>query len=123
MIVDDDAPPRAPASVDPFAHPDEILAGPDEEVEAVGRWVGDRIAEGVEPHEIGIFVRSSAQLRRVRNAAKQSGAPAVELSDKVETTPGRLSIGTMHLAKGLEFRAGCPQPESGAPVGAIFLSR
>jgi len=23
----------------------------------------------------------------------------------VETTPGRLSIGTMHLAKGLEFRA------------------
>jgi hypothetical protein len=83
----------------------EILADADEEAEAVGRWVADRIAEGVEPHEIGIFVRSSAQLRRARIAAKQSGAPAVELSDKVETTPGRLSIGTMHLAKGLEFRA------------------
>ena len=36
---------------------------------------------------------------------KLSGAPTVELSDKVETTPGRLSIGTMHLAKGFEFRA------------------
>jgi superfamily I DNA/RNA helicase len=83
----------------------EVLAGPDEEAEAVGRWVADRIAEGVEPHEIGIFVRSAAQLRRARDAAKQSGAPAVELSNKVETTPGRLSIGTMHLAKGLEFRA------------------
>jgi superfamily I DNA/RNA helicase len=31
--------------------------------------------------------------------------PAAELSDKVEVTPGKLSIGTMHLAKGLEFRA------------------
>jgi len=83
----------------------EILADSDEEAEAVGRWVADRIAEGVEPHDIGIFVRSSAQLRRARIAAKHSGAPVVELSDKVETTPARLSIGTMHLAKGLEFRA------------------
>jgi superfamily I DNA/RNA helicase len=83
----------------------EILADPDEEAEAVGRWIADRIAEGVAPHEIGIFARSSAQLRRARIVAKQSGALAVELSDKVETTPGRLSIGTMHLAKGLEFRA------------------
>ena len=30
---------------------------------------------------------------------------AVALSDKVETTVGQVSIGTMHLAKGLEFRA------------------
>ena len=28
-----------------------------------------------------------------------------ELSDNIEVTPDRLSIGTMHLAKGLEFRA------------------
>ena len=83
----------------------DILADPEEEAETVGRWVADRIAEGVEPHEIGIFVRSAAQLRRARTAAKQSGVPAIELSDRVETTPGRLSIGTMHLAKGLEFRA------------------
>jgi len=80
----------------------EILADSDEEAEAVGRWVADRIAEGVAPHEIGIFVRSVAQLRRARAAARQSGVPAIELSDKVETTPGRLSIGAMHLAKGLE---------------------
>jgi hypothetical protein len=83
----------------------EVLADPEQEVEAVGRWVAARIGEGIEPQEIGIFVRSSAQLRRARIAAKQGGAPAIELSDKVETTAGRLSIGTMHLAKGLEFRA------------------
>jgi superfamily I DNA/RNA helicase len=44
-------------------------------------------------------------MRRARLAVKASGVPAVELSDKVEITPGSLSIGTMHLAKGLEFRA------------------
>ena len=30
---------------------------------------------------------------------------AVELSDKIEITPGKVSIATMHLAKELEFRA------------------
>ena len=45
------------------------------------------------------------QLRRARFATKQSVAPAVEQSDETETVPARLSIGTMHLAKGLEFRA------------------
>jgi superfamily I DNA/RNA helicase len=54
---------------------------------------------------IGLFVRSPAQLRRARAAAKLSGTQAIELSDRVETRVGRLSIGTMHLAKGLEFRA------------------
>jgi superfamily I DNA/RNA helicase len=78
-----------------------IVADEDEEAETVGRW----IADGVQPHEIGLFVRSTGQLRRARRAVKQSGAAAVELSEKVETTAGRLSIGTMHLAKGLEFRA------------------
>jgi superfamily I DNA/RNA helicase len=82
-----------------------IVADEDEEAETVGRWIAERIGDGVQPQEIGVFVRSPAQLRRARRAVKQSGAAAVELSEKVETTAGRLSIGTMHLAKGLEFRA------------------
>ena len=40
-----------------------------------------------------------------RNAVKRASIQAVELSDKIEITPGKLSIGTMHQAKGLEFRA------------------
>ena len=36
---------------------------------------------------------------------KRAGLSAIELSDKIEITPGKLSIGTMHLAKELEFRA------------------
>ena len=82
----------------------ETFTDPDQEASAVGSWIAERIAEGVPPHEIGVFVRASGQLRRARAAAKTAGATAVELSDKIETTQGRISIGTMHLAKGLEFR-------------------
>ncbi len=71
----------------------------------VSDWVKARAEEGARPHEIGVFVRSSRELRRARNAVKRAGVPAVELSDKIEILPGKASIGTMHLAKGLEFRA------------------
>jgi len=59
----------------------------------------------VRPDEIGVFVRSPRELRRAKAAVKIAGAAAMELSEKVATVAGRLSIGTMHLAKGLEFRA------------------
>jgi superfamily I DNA/RNA helicase len=83
----------------------ETFDDPEEESEAVGGWIIGRIAQGVQPHEIGVFVRSTRELRRVRAMVKRAGVPAIELSDKIEITPGNLSIGTMHLAKGLEFRA------------------
>jgi superfamily I DNA/RNA helicase len=83
----------------------QTFADPDRETAAVGRWLADRIADGVPPDEIGIFVRANGQLRRARAAVKTAGAAAMELTDKAETTTGRISIGTMHLAKGLEFRA------------------
>jgi superfamily I DNA/RNA helicase len=82
----------------------ETFDDPEQESEAVGAWIADRIGEGVQPHEIGVFVRSTHELRRARAAVKQAGVPAVELNDKIEITPDKLSIGTMHLAKGLEFR-------------------
>ncbi len=78
---------------------------PDQEASAVGAWIAERLKDGLQPQEIGVFVRSSSQLKRARAALKASGAQAVELSDKVETTADRVSISTMHLAKGLEFRA------------------
>ena len=60
---------------------------------------------GLLPHEFGIFVRSAAQLDRARAAAAGAGMPFKVLDDRVETTSGHVSISTMHLAKGLEFRA------------------
>jgi superfamily I DNA/RNA helicase len=83
----------------------ETFDDPERESEAVGVWITGRVKQGVQPHEIGLFVRSARELRRARDAVKRAGISTVELSDKAEITPGKLSIGTMHLAKGLEFRA------------------
>ena len=76
-----------------------------EEVEAVATWLRQRIDEGVSPSEIGLFVRSQAQIERARAAIERAGVPFRVLDDKVETVSGTASVGTMHLAKGLEFRS------------------
>ena len=87
--------------------PPDILGfdTPTEESETVGRWIANRLREGYQPHEIGVFVRSEAQLKRARAAIKSAGIDWLELTEKLETASGKATIGTMHLAKGLEFRA------------------
>ena len=77
----------------------------EEEIKTVGAWLADRVNAGVVPHEFGVFVRSDAQLDRARPPSKDAGLPFKVLDEHVETTSGYVSIGTMHLAKGLEFRA------------------
>src|ERR1022692_3985649 len=81
-----------------------VLDTPQEEIKAVGEWLAERTKKGVVPHEIGVFVRSAAQLDRARAAVEDAKVPYKVLDDNLETTTGRASIGTMHLAKGLEFR-------------------
>ena len=76
-----------------------------EESEAVGSWIAKRAEDGVLPHEFGVFVRSEAQLDRAGAAVSEAGLDYKILDENVETTSGYASISTMHLAKGLEFRA------------------
>ncbi len=75
------------------------------ETATVNNWITDLKKEGVEPHEFGVFVRSAAELDRARSAVKDAGLAFKILDENLETTSGHVSIGTMHLAKGLEFRA------------------
>jgi len=72
---------------------------------AVSEWVRSAIDDGFAPHEIGIFVRSEAEIERARQVAEDVGAEYTILDDRIDTVSGRLSLCTMHLAKGLEFRA------------------
>ena len=81
-----------------------VLDTPKEELKAVSQWLAERTKEGIVPHEIGVFVRSAAELDRARAAVADAKLPYKVLDDNVETTSGRASISTMHLAKGLEFR-------------------
>jgi len=77
----------------------------DHECHTVGAWITDRLQEGCAPSEVGVFVRSDAELKRARAAVKAANARAVELNDKVEVEDGAVAISTMHFAKGLEFRS------------------
>ena len=81
------------------------LSNEAEEVATVAKWMTEQVKIGVMPHEFGLFVRSDAQLDRAAAAAKDAGLAYRILDQNVETTSGHVSIGTMHLAKGLEFRA------------------
>ena len=81
------------------------LATRDEEARFVGQWLKERMAEGIKPHEVGVFVRSAAELDRAGSAVAHSAFPCKIIDDTIETTMGFISVCTMHLAKGLEFRA------------------
>ena len=82
-----------------------VLDAPDDEIETVSGWLADRVAEGVKPHEVGLFVRSHAEVPRGRAAVEKAGLPFRVLDETMASTSGSVSISTMHLAKGLEFRA------------------
>ena len=81
------------------------LKSESEEARTVATWMKERIKDGLLPHEFGVFVRSDVQLDRARTAVKAADLRFKILDGRVETTSGYVSISTMHLAKGLEFRA------------------
>jgi len=77
----------------------------DEEIAAVGEWIARHLQNDLQPHEVGVFVRSDQQVERAQAAVEAAGAAAITLCDNVETTADHVTVSTMHLAKGLEFRA------------------
>ena len=62
------------------------------EIQAVGRWLAARTGEGLLPQEIGVFVRSAAELNRARAAVGAAGLPFKVLDDNVETADGFPSV-------------------------------
>jgi len=79
----------------------ETFESPESESEAVAVWLEERLADGLQPEEIGIFVRSEAQLPRAKAALEAAGLAYKVLDQKMDTVAGSASLCTMHLAKGL----------------------
>lgn len=75
------------------------------ECAGVAAWLKKRLAEGVMPHEIGIIVRSASEVPRAQAAARSAGLRVAIVDEKTQPTSATASILTMHMAKGLEFRA------------------
>lgn len=74
-------------------------------IEFVSNWLGVLMAKQIPPKEIGVFVRSNAEINRAQAAVEKSGLPFQILSEDDATNHQSVSISTMHMAKGLEFRA------------------
>lgn len=75
------------------------------EIAGVGNWLKTQADAGLASHEMGVFVRSDAELERAKQAVQHAGLPFVVLDEQVQSVAGKVSVSTMHFAKGLEFRA------------------
>lgn len=82
-----------------------VFENQEKEIAHVSQWLSNRIKEGIKHNEIGVFVRAKAELIRAQTAIERIGQPQKVLAGNSSTNSGYISIGTMHLAKGLEFRA------------------
>tara|TARA_R110002124_G_scaffold264928_1_gene431651 strand:- start:324 stop:2336 length:2013 start_codon:yes stop_codon:yes gene_type:complete len=70
----------------------EIFDSPEEEISAVGKWIGDCISDGFAADTIAVLVRSDAEARRAKDAILTTGNDCVR-------------VVLMHDAKGQEYRA------------------
>lgn len=84
-----------------------VETAPDEaaEVALVAAWLGELAKANVPLHEVAVFVRDDAWIPRAQAAAAKANVLSTVLGEEIETRPGHVSIGVMHLGKGLEFRA------------------
>lgn len=76
-----------------------------EETATVAAWVQAQHDAGTALHEMGLFVRSEAQLPRARSVLTTLALPFHVLDEHVAPEPDGIAVSIMHLAKGLEFRS------------------
>jgi len=92
-----------------------ILSGPEprfafersvkDEITAVEKWLSKQLSSGFKPHEVAIFARTNSVVSdRVKHVVGRCGLNYHELSDHEPPKDKRISVGTMHRAKGLEFK-------------------
>ncbi|WP_283470632.1 UvrD-helicase domain-containing protein [Methylosinus trichosporium] len=84
-----------------------VLVAPDAaaEIDAVAAFLMEALASGVDASEIGVFTRRPEELSRAQATVAAAGREPMELSERGDEAGVRISIGGVHLAKGLEFKA------------------
>lgn len=82
-----------------------IFEDEQEEIAAVAEWIVACQDEGVASEELAVFVRSSDEVERAVQAVELAGLTTTVLGSSTPRIKGSIAVATMHLAKGLEFRA------------------
>ena len=77
----------------------------EEEIAHIAEWLGKMLEDGVQEQEIGIVVRSEAEIGRAEAALRQAGIAWQTPDVSHWPASGSATLCTMPLVKGLEFRA------------------
>ncbi len=83
----------------------QIARSVEEEVSLVAEWITELLSLGIAPESIGLIVRSGNEIGRAEQAATACGLPFSAVGYRKGPQHGSLAVATMHLSKGLEFRA------------------
>lgn len=78
-----------------------------EEVQGLAGWLRALLEDGIAPGEIGIFARARSDLEDIAGPAIEAAglvSHSLMAQDK-EPSQSQVAVGTLHAAKGLEFRA------------------
>ncbi len=111
FVVHDEADPLSldEGAVSLLGGPEPTLIGADDkagEILTLSTWLEELLQDGYQPEDVAIFARTKkVRDERGRPAIERSGARVHELNDDREPEAGCVSLGTMHRAKGLEFKA------------------
>jgi hypothetical protein len=77
-----------------------------DEVEGIAQQVEVFVRDGIAPGDLAIFARTGSLLKeRAEDALELCGLPWSYLDDDAEPERDRVALGSMHRAKGLEFKA------------------
>jgi len=85
----------------------EVLdfASPKQEIDAIASRLEHYLSSGFQPRDIALFARTKSLLEeRVQAALDACGYPAALLSNDATPPEDQVAMGTMHSAKGLEFK-------------------
>jgi len=80
------------------------FASPKLETEAAIADILAHVKAGEPPTSLAVFTRTNKQVEAVRDALESVDIPVHQLEDNTPDLPDAVHIGTMHRAKGLEFK-------------------
>jgi hypothetical protein len=76
-----------------------------DEYKQVAEWLREQLATGISHQEICVIVRTENEIPRAMEAVSAAGCKSRNLGDSVTGDRNSITIATMHLAKGLEYRS------------------
>lgn len=82
----------------------QTFATREEEAEFVATWL-QTLPGDIQPHEVAIIVRDKDRLEVARSSVSLAQMSSRVLDEMTEPEHGKISLSTMHSAKGLEFKA------------------